>query len=109
VARTNEQAANDRQSGASLRQQTLSNGALKRYVNEAAAYYVERRCRHLSQSQVMDFWRKIAAKHNALIGRFGPDAVRSAKNQAISSSRRTGGCNNRTVKIVKAGYRSIVR
>lgn len=92
-----------------VRNEALSNGALKRYSDEAAAYYVERRCRHLSQSQVIQFWRKIAAKHNALLGRFGPDAVRAAKNEAISRSRASGRCGARTVKIVKSGYSSIVR
>ncbi len=92
-----------------VRRNAPPTGALKRYASEAAAYYVERRCRHLSQGQVMDFWRKIAAKHAVMLDRFGPDAVRAAKNRAISRSKASGRCSSRTVRMVKSGYSSIVR
>jgi hypothetical protein len=82
-------------------------GGLMSYSHQAAAYYVERRCRHLSQNQAMKFWRKIVAKHNALIDRHGPDAVRKAKNAAISKSRASGRCGSQTAKLVRRGYASI--
>lgn len=84
-------------------------GSLKRYSRLAAAYYVERRCRHLRHTDAMRFWRKIVASHNALLARHGPDAVRAAKNQAISRSRASGGCGSRTAKLVRAGYAQIAR
>ena len=82
-------------------------GGLRSYSQQAAAYYVERRCRHLSQGQAMKFWRKIVAKHNVLIERHGPDAVRAAKNAAISKSRASGRCGSRTANLVRRGYASI--
>ncbi len=101
--------ANDSRRKLARRPEVRSDANLKRYSAQAAAYYVERRCRHLSQKDVMQFWRRIAAKHNALLERYGPDAVRSAKNSAVSAAKRSGSCGGRTKKLVRAGYASIRR
>ena len=84
-------------------------GGLKRYSNQAAAYYVERRCRHLPKKQTMNFWRKIVSQHHQMIDRHGPDAVRVAKNKAIARSQASGACGTRTAKLVRAGFSSIRR
>jgi len=61
---------------------TGSGSGLGLYTRQAAAYYIERRCRFLSSGDTMAFWKAIVVRHNAMIARYGGAAVRRAKAKA---------------------------
>ncbi len=82
-------------------------GSAARYRRLAAAYYLERRCQHLSHAQAVDFWRRIVALHNQVLTTHGPDALSAAKLQAIAHARAKRRCNAGTARLVRTGYLTI--
>jgi len=78
---------------------------LTRYRRVTEAYYLERRCQHLSRSQAMTFWKKIVSQHNAVLKKYKTSQVSKAKSGAETAARKWGRCGTRTARIVKAGYR----
>ena len=82
---------------------------LSGYRTQAAAYYIERRCRHLSRAQVISFYRMIVADHNALLASQGAAAVARAKKSAVAIASGHQACGSRTAALVKNGYRAIRR
>ncbi len=84
-------------------------GSAARYRRLAAAYYVERRCQHLSHAQAVDFWRRIVNLHNRVLTTHGPDALSAAKSQAIAHAKAKRRCNMGTAKLVRTSYRIIKR
>lgn len=78
-----------------------------RYARLAAAYYVERRCKHLSHAQAVDFWKRIVRMHKSVLSSHGPDALARAKSSAIAKSKSMRRCNSNSAKLVRASYRTI--
>lgn len=84
-------------------------GKTARYTRLAAAYYVERRCKHLSHAQAVDFWKRIVRMHKAVLSSHGPDALTRAKSRAIAKAGSMRRCNSNSAKLVRASYRAIKR
>lgn len=78
--------------------------SLDGYRRVATAYYLERRCQHLSRANAMAFWKQIVARHNAVLKKYEPGAVKRAQTRAQLNARAKGRCGARTAQIVKAGY-----
>ena len=87
----------------------LLTGSLAKYRSLTAAYYVERRCQHLSHAQAVDFWRRIVRLHNRVLTSQGPDALSVAKAQAIARAKARRRCNSSTARLVRASYQKIRR
>jgi len=81
------------------------NTSLTRYRRVTEAYYLERRCQHLSRSKAMAFWKKIVSHHNAVLKKYNKSQVAKAKSGAEIAARKWGRCGSRTAQIVQAGYR----
>jgi hypothetical protein len=94
----------------SLGNQSLTAEAdrLALYRQQATAYYIERRCGHLSYKEAAGFWQRIVARHKIVLARYGAGAVRAAlqKAEAAASARR---CDSRTAMLVKESYAAIRR
>jgi hypothetical protein len=83
-------------------------GQVGSYEREALAYYVDRRCGHLSQGDANRFWQKIVARHKIALSRYGASAVRTALKQAeaAAASKR---CGSQTASLVKGSYDALRR
>lgn len=83
----------DDQQTQSLTDPARSGNSLARYRNEATAYYLELRCRSLSNRQVRDFWKRIVARHESMIAAYGPASVVRARVEAerLAQRRSCGG------------------
>lgn len=84
-------------------------GSVVTYSRLAAAYYVERRCQHLSHAQAVDFWKRIVRMHNYVLTSQGPDALSAAKSRAIAHAKTQRRCNSNTAQLVRASYQKIKR
>jgi hypothetical protein len=65
-----------------------SENSLARYRNEATAYYLELRCRSLSNREVRDFWRRIVSRHESMISAYGRGPVVRARVEAERTAAR---------------------
>lgn len=83
-------------------------GSIARFKSQTRAYYLQRRCKHLSYKQALRFWKLVAAQHDRMIARFGSGAVQRAQRQARSSANRSR-CSPSTKQQVIAGLRGIRR
>jgi hypothetical protein len=82
------------------------NNTLARYRSAAMAYYVERRCQHLSRREAQQFWNSIVAQHNEALTRNKRRAVAAALQSAQAAA--TGmNCGMRTAEIVRRGFASV--
>ena len=79
-------------------------GSLTRYRKLTAAYYLERRCQHLSRAEAVGFWKRIVARHNAVLSKYSTAQVAKAKRDAERAANAQGACGARTAQIVRAGY-----
>lgn len=79
--------------------------SLTRYRRVTEAYYLERRCQHLSRAKAVRFWKQIVASHNAVLRKYSTSQVAKAKSGAENAARNRGRCNSRTAQIVQSGYR----
>jgi hypothetical protein len=79
---------------------------LARYGEDAMAYYVERRCGHLTGAEARDFWNLVVAQHNAALkahrGRQVAVVLASAEANAGRQS-----CGRRSAALVDAAYRGM--
>ncbi len=97
-------------SGTSLSREPMSDnvtrGDLRSYSRMAAAYYIERRCRHMNHDQAFRFWQIVVRQHNRLLHKFGPEQVARAKSDAMvmAKSGYRGGCGANTRRIVRERY-----
>ncbi len=82
--------------------------ALSTYGEQAMAYYVERRCGHLSNRDENSFWKAIVVQHNIALSRHGAGAVRQALRRAESSAAARS-CGGQTAMLVKGSYAAIRR
>jgi len=76
---------------------------LKAYESLATAYFVERRCRHLSRGEVRDFWRRTVRDYQATVRTYGVYAVRRAQNNAEAKAQNFD-CNGSSVRLVRAAF-----
>jgi hypothetical protein len=76
---------------------------VERYRQQAFAYYLERRCRHLSARQARSFWSSIVRQHEAALRRDGGRKVATALRRAEASAEDTP-CGAESRRIVRAGY-----
>jgi hypothetical protein len=74
-----------------------------RYRQQAFAYYLERRCRHLPARQARSFWLSIVRQHKAALRRDGGRKVAAALRRAEASAESTP-CGLESRRIVRAGY-----
>ena len=76
---------------------------VERYRQQAFAYYLERRCRHLPARQARSFWSSIVRQHGAALRRDGGRKVAAALRRAEASAESTP-CGSESRRIVRAGY-----
>jgi hypothetical protein len=76
---------------------------IKRYRQQAFAYYVERRCRHLSARQARSFWLDIIQQHRAAMRQSGRKAVIAATKSAEAEANELS-CGSTSRRIVRAEY-----
>ncbi len=79
--------------------------SLTRYRRVTEAYYLERRCQHLSRPKAVRFWKKVVSSHHAVLKKYSSSQVSKAKSGAERAARNWGRCGSRTARIVQAGYR----
>ena len=76
---------------------------VKHYRDQAFAYYLERRCQHLSAREARSFWKSIVRQHKAALRNAGGKAVASALRKAeISADGMSCGAQSR--RIVRAEF-----
>jgi hypothetical protein len=76
---------------------------IKRYRQQAVAYYLERRCRHLSSRQAKSFWSSIVRQHQAVLRKDGGKAVANALRSAEATAESMS-CGSTSRRIVRAEY-----
>lgn len=84
----------------------VAGGSIARFRSQTRAYYLQRRCNHLSYNQALRFWELIAAQHDRMIRKYGAGAVSRAQRQARSAARGPR-CSPSTKRQVNAGLRGI--
>lgn len=82
-----------------------ASSSLTGYRSVTEAYYLERRCQHLSRPAAVQFWRKIVARHQAVLRKYSQSQVAKAKSGARRAAQAQGRCGQRTARIVHAGLR----
>lgn len=80
---------------------------LGRYGRQAMAYYLERRCTHLSGFKTRDFYNRIIARHQAAVRAYGRPAVTAELRRAESEAAQIRCGEGRST--VAAGYSDIRR
>lgn len=83
-------------------------GGLGRYANQAMAYYVERRCRHLSRKETQAFWNHIVKRHAAALASNKRGRVAAALRGAEAAADGRA-CGAETAGLVKSAYAEIQR
>jgi hypothetical protein len=90
----------------SLGKQPPGQNMLQSYGAVAMAYYVERRCNHLSYSQARDFWNRIVRRHG--------EALANNKRRAVALTLHTAQtqadammCGKQTAELVRQNYAAI--
>ncbi len=86
----------------------VARGSIARFRSQTRAYYLQRRCNHLSYRDALQFWKLIAAQHKRMIRRYGAGSVQRAQSQARASASRTH-CSPSTKRQVVAGLRGVRR
>ncbi len=82
-------------------------GSLEHYQAQTAAYYIERRCQHLTYNQAVRFWKALVGRHQAMVRRHGPGAVKRAKQDALAKARTHGNCSAKTASWVRFAFSRI--
>lgn len=76
---------------------------LDHYRSVVTAYYVERRCRHLSKPQADRFWRAIVRIHKSTVLHSGAGAVSRVMRRAERAAGSVS-CGHDSTVMVKAGF-----
>jgi hypothetical protein len=76
---------------------------LKLYARQVMAYYVERRCKHLSAGSARNFWRRIVSSYESAVRSYGPQRVARIQSRAEADAG-TWNCGERSVRLVEAAY-----
>lgn len=82
-----------------------ASSSLTGYRSVTEAYYLERRCQHLSRPAAVRFWHSIVARHKAVLRKYSKSQVAKAKSGAKHAADSRGSCGQRTASIVQAGLR----
>lgn len=83
-------------------------GGLKFYSGQVKAYYIERKCKHLSSSQDRRYWQAIGDLHRETVARNGSASVAPVMRNAEASANSLS-CGDATEAAVEQGYNTIVR
>lgn len=76
---------------------------IKGYRQQAFAYYLERRCRHLTSRQARSFWSSIIRQHRAALRSDGRKAVATVLRNAEAAADDMS-CGVQSRRIVRAEY-----
>lgn len=79
------------------------NATLAEYGRQAFAYFVERRCEHLSRRDIRAFWAAVVREHRAALSAYGRGAVVRTVKRAQADADATE-CGARSRQIVRAEY-----
>ena len=80
-------------------------GSLQRYAREAAAYYADRKCRHLSSKAATSFWNGVVIRHRAAVAVHGSNAVAAVLANAQVQAN-SWGCGRQVNAAIGDGYAS---
>lgn len=83
-------------------------GNLKSYASSVRGYYVERRCRHLPDSDAKRYWNAIVRFHKSVVRTHGASRVAPVMRDAERAASR-GTCGNATLALVKQGFAQSLR
>lgn len=77
----------------------------KRYRTTVEAYYLERRCKHLSRANAKAYWKLVTRAHKRAVAQFGAARVSAVQRDAARSARRKARrCGRGTKAQVVAGF-----
>lgn len=77
----------------------------KRYKASVEAYYLERRCKHLSRTDATAYWRLVTKAHKRAVANFGADQVSRVQSTAARKAKaKANRCGRHTRAQVLAGY-----
>ncbi len=77
----------------------------KRYKTTVEAYYLERRCKHLSRSDAKAYWKLVTKAHKKALAKFGAARISAVQSNASKSAKRKARkCGRSTRAQVVAGY-----
>jgi hypothetical protein len=76
---------------------------LKGYGGKAFAYYLDRRCGHLSRAQARRFYAAIIRMHDEALAASGKATVAKAL-RAAEAKAKTVSCGSQSASLVKSGY-----
>jgi hypothetical protein len=82
------------------------NNLLTDYRKAATAYYVERRCGHLSHRDAQEFWNRIVERHHEVTAHNKKRAV-SATLEAAEAAANALPCGKKTAQLVHQSYAAI--
>jgi hypothetical protein len=83
-------------------------GGLGYYAGQVKAYYLERKCKHLSVDQDTRYWQAIGRIHAATVARNGAAAVRPVMRRAEDQASALS-CGSGSLAMVRTGYREATR
>lgn len=78
-------------------------GNLKIYASSVRGYYVERRCRHLKDSDAKRYWQAIVRFHKSVVRAHGASRVAPVMRDAERAAGR-GACGSATLALVRKGF-----
>ena len=83
---------------------------LARFGKQTEAYYLQLRCKYLSYDSALNFWKMIARRHHALIGKYGAGPVgRTSRGARASAQSASVSCGARTNGKIERGVNAIRR
>ncbi|MFT3986195.1 hypothetical protein [Aestuariivirga sp.] len=93
-------------SNASIALASGPRGGLKFYSGQVKAYYIERKCKHLSASQDRRYWQAIGDLHRETVARNGSASVAPVMRNAEASANSLS-CGAATEAAVEQGYETV--
>ena len=77
----------------------------KRYKASVEAYYLERRCKHLSRADARTYWRLVTKAHKRAVAKFGAGQVSKVQSAAARMAKaKASRCGKGTRAQVVAGF-----
>jgi len=73
------------------------------YQSLVKAYFVERRCRHLSEKQDIRFWKQVVGRQKSLARKLGTGAV-ARQTRAAEAAANVLRCGGKTRRMVNAAF-----
>jgi hypothetical protein len=95
-----------RTSSPSLPAPAVPSSDLSRYGASAAGYYVELKCRYLSNHDARAFWTAIAETHRAVLATHKRAAVAATLSQAKARAEQLG-CDRQSAQLVRMAFAAL--